>query len=62
MKAVYQVRKNRGHGLKGGARALLRKGRCVKFPGGSVPQVLEVEVVYCGTVYEGREWDHCCCW
>ena len=39
MKTVYPAEKDRGHGTKGGARALLLKGCCVKFPGVSVPQV-----------------------
>ena len=45
MNSVYPARKERGHGSKGGARALLLKGCCLKFPGVFVPQVL-VEVVY----------------
>ena len=55
MKTVYPAEKDRGHGTKGGARALLLKGCCVKFPGVSVPQVSDVEVVCSHAVYE--DWN-----
>ena len=62
VRAVCLAEKDRGDGTKVEARALLLKGCCVKFPGVSVPQVLEAEVVCSHAVYEGLEWDHCCCW
>ena len=59
MKGVYPAVKDRGHGTKGGARALLLKGFGVKYQECLSLKSPEVEVVCSHAVYEGLEW--CCC-
>ena len=55
MKGVYPAGKDRGHGTKGGARALLLKGFGVKSQECLSLKSPEVEVVCSHAVYEGLE-------
>ena len=54
MKASYPAGRDRGHGTKNGAQALLLTGCGVKFPGVPVPQVAEVEA--CAVALTTKNW------